>query len=58
WICPPGHQWFFYYQDSLMTTMMKAPVLFAGIAAEWLVLTIAVFVALVAACVRFVPNCR
>jgi len=58
WIFPPGHQWFFYYQDSLMTTLMKAPVLFAGIAAEWLVLTIAVFVALVAACVRFVPNRR
>jgi hypothetical protein len=35
---------------------MKAPVLFAGIAAEWLVLTIAVFVALLSACGRFVPN--
>jgi len=58
WIFPPGHQWFFYYQDSLMTTLMKAPVLFAGIAAEWLVLTIALFVALVAACVRLVPNRR
>ena len=58
WIFPPGHQWFFYYQDSLMTTLMKAPVLFAGIAAEWLVLTIALFVALVAACVRFIPNRR
>jgi len=58
WIFPPGHQWFFYYQDSLMTTLMKAPVLFAGIAAEWLVLTIALFVALVTACVRFVPKRR
>lgn len=56
WIFPPGHQWFFYYQDSLMTTLMKAPVLFAGIAAEWLVLTIAVFVALLAAFGRFLPN--
>lgn len=32
WIFPEGHQWFFYYQESLMSTMMKAPDLFAGIA--------------------------
>ncbi|MDF1763961.1 MAG: DUF1461 domain-containing protein [Oleibacter sp.] len=32
WIFPPGHPWFFYYQDSLMSTMMKAPDLFGGIA--------------------------
>jgi hypothetical protein len=36
WIFPAGHQWYFYYQDSLMTMMMQAPVLFAWIAAEWL----------------------
>src|SRR5690606_8581611 len=28
WIFPPDHPWFFYYQDSLMTTLMKAPDLF------------------------------
>jgi hypothetical protein len=28
---PDGHQWFFYYQDSLMTTLMKAPDIFAFI---------------------------
>lgn len=33
-IFPPDHQWFFYYQDSLMSTMMKAPDLFAGIALQ------------------------
>ncbi len=33
WIFPDNHQWFFYYQDSLMSTLMKAPVLFAGIGA-------------------------
>jgi hypothetical protein len=38
--------------------LMKAPVLFAGIAAEWLVLATVVFIALVAACLRFVPNRR
>jgi hypothetical protein len=31
WIFPANHQWFFYYQDSLMSTMMKAPDLFAYI---------------------------
>ncbi len=37
-IFPADHQWFFYYQESLMTTMMRAPDLFAYIAAEWLLL--------------------
>jgi hypothetical protein len=32
WVFPPDHPWFFYYQDSLMSTMMKAPDLFGGIA--------------------------
>lgn len=31
-VFPAGHQWFFYYQDSLMTTLMKAPDIFAFIA--------------------------
>jgi len=30
-IFPENHQWFFYYQDSLMTTLMKAPDIFAFI---------------------------
>jgi hypothetical protein len=38
-IFPAGHQWFFYYEESLMTMLMKAPELFAVIAAEWLLLT-------------------
>lgn len=37
WIFPPDHQWFFYYQKSLMSTLMKAPDLFGAIAAEWAV---------------------
>ena len=32
WLFPAEHQWFFYWQDSLMSTLMKAPVLFGGIA--------------------------
>ncbi len=32
-IFPEDHEWFFYYQDSLMTTLMKAPDLFGFIGA-------------------------
>lgn len=39
-IFPEGHQWFFYYQDSLMSTLMYAPFLFGWIAIELLVLAI------------------
>ena len=31
-VFPEEHQWFFYYQESLMTTLMKAPDIFAVIA--------------------------
>ncbi len=41
-IFPEGHQWFFYYQDSLMTTLMKAPDIFAFIAI-FLVLELIIF---------------
>ncbi len=43
WVFPPGHPWFFYYQQSLMSTMMWAPVLFGWIAFEWAVLTLMFF---------------
>ena len=36
-VFPDGHQWFFYYEDSLMTTLMKAPDIFAFIAALLLI---------------------
>ncbi|MBA2491078.1 MAG: DUF1461 domain-containing protein [Gammaproteobacteria bacterium] len=39
-VFPAGHQWFFYYQDSLMSTMMMAPVLFGYIALVWTLLTL------------------
>lgn len=35
-IFPSEHQWFFYYQDSLMATLMKAPDIFAAIAGQLL----------------------
>jgi len=34
-VFPDGHQWFFYYQESLMTTLMKAPDLFGFIGCLW-----------------------
>ena len=39
-IFPADHEWFFYYQDSLMTTLMKAPDLFGFIAALWVALAL------------------
>lgn len=41
WVFPNNHQWFFYYEESLMSTMMKAPDLFAYIAGLWTLLSIA-----------------
>ncbi|MFQ5644096.1 MAG: DUF1461 domain-containing protein [Thiogranum sp.] len=37
-VFPAGHQWFFYYEESLMTMLMKAPDLFA-----WLAVLLALF---------------
>jgi hypothetical protein len=34
WIFPPEHPWFFYWQESLMSTLMKAPALFGGLAVQ------------------------
>lgn len=45
WIFPQDHQWFFYYQESLMSTLMKAPDLFAGIAIQILILALFIFTA-------------
>jgi Protein of unknown function (DUF1461) len=46
WVFPAEHTWFFYYQDSLMSTMMHAPVLFGGIAAQWAVFASGFFILL------------
>jgi len=40
WIFPADHPWFFYYQDSLMSSLMQAPNLFAVIGIFWLLLTL------------------
>lgn len=46
WVFPKEHQWFFYYQESLMSTMMLAPLLFAWIGAAWVVISIVMYVLL------------
>jgi len=40
WLFPTDHAWFFYYQDSLMSSLMQAPNLFAVIGGAWLVLSL------------------
>jgi len=42
-IFPEDHEWFFYYQDSLMTTLMKAPDLFGFIAGVWGLVALGLF---------------
>lgn len=51
-VFPPENPWFFYYQDSLMSTMMKAPDLFGGIAAVLLLLGLAIYAGLLVAARR------
>lgn len=43
WVFPADNQWFFYYQDSLMSTMMKAPDIFGMIAVTLLVFSLLIF---------------
>ena len=44
-IFPKDHQWFFFYQDSLMTTLMKAPDIFAFISLLLLLLLVGFWLA-------------
>lgn len=41
---PANHKWFFYYQESLMTILMKAPTLFGYIAILITLLSIPIFI--------------
>jgi hypothetical protein len=41
---PKDHSWFFYYQDSLMTTLMKAPIIFGYIAVTLGTLTLLILI--------------
>jgi len=42
-IFPQGHQWFFYYEESLMTMLMKAPDIFAWLAVLLLACALVIF---------------
>ena len=39
-VFPAENQWFFYYQDSLMTTLMKAPDIFFAITVLWALIAV------------------
>ena len=43
-VFPSEHQWFFYYEESLMSTLMQAPNLFAPICLMLLIIGIAIWV--------------
>lgn len=40
-VFPPDHQWFFWYEESLMSMLMQAPNLFGAIAVLWFALALA-----------------
>jgi len=46
WVFPDNHQWFFYYQESLMTVLMKAPDLFGAISVLIALLAIPIYLLL------------
>ena len=43
-VFPENHQWFFYYEESLMSTLMKAPALFAPISIQLLLLGVMIWI--------------
>jgi uncharacterized membrane protein len=55
-IFPADHQWFFYYQDSLMSTLMKAPDLFAGITVQIVLLALVLYVFILAGMQRLLKR--
>ncbi|MEH6344228.1 MAG: DUF1461 domain-containing protein [Bermanella sp.] len=56
WIFPENHKWFFYYQESLMTILMKAPDLFGAIALLLSFLSLLIFVSLNLCVYHFINN--
>ena len=43
-VFPDDHQWFFYYQESLMSTFMKAPDLFAAMSLNLIVVVLLIYI--------------
>ena len=56
WAVPKNHQWFFYYEESLMSTMMKAPDLFAYIALMWFIISMILSILLCSLLRRLLPG--
>lgn len=52
-IFPKDSQWFFYYQESLMTTLMKAPQIFGAITLLWLASALLLFMLIIWGLKRF-----
>lgn len=52
---PPDHPWFFYYQDSLMSTFMKAPDLFGAIAVALVLLGLVIYSLVLGVASRLAP---
>lgn len=52
-VFPENHQWFFYYKDSLMATIMKAPDIFAAIAVQLVVVALLIAAGIDAAVSRY-----
>ena len=46
WLFPENNQWFFYYEESLMSMFMRAPDLFAYIAVELLAVGLMLYAAM------------
>lgn len=57
WIFPKNHQWFFYYEESLMSTMMKAPDLFAYIAGMMALLSLFLTTIIIKLLKVLIPKC-
>lgn len=55
-VFPPENPWFFYYQDSLMSTMMKAPDLFGAIAVELLLCALVLYTGVLFAARGLAPS--
>jgi uncharacterized membrane protein len=58
WLFPANHKWFFYYQESLMTVLMKAPFLFGYIAILITLLTIPIFIIINMLTIKFLNNSK
>jgi len=55
-IFPPDHQWFFWYEESLMSTLMQAPNLFGAIAVIWLVPAMLLAAGVLAALIHYLDR--